>query len=151
MASFVPREIKPVIESGRVRFEVADWVEGQSSTGDQMITITCRCEDESGVSAEIKDHFLLTKDHIFTLGFFSKSIGIYEKYLAGNLERQDVVGKKGICVIRLEEDTSPHAVECIWIFKIEEYLSDIGLASDQDLSATAGKFKHMGDRLWQVL
>ncbi len=122
MANFVAQEVNIPIANGRVHFTVTDWSEGKSSKGDPMITITCNCADGDGVSKEIKDYFLLTEKHIFKLGIFSKSIGIYDKYLTGSLSSTDVVGKQGKCVIGREPNTAPGAAPDAKVVKISKYL-----------------------------
>ena len=47
MASFVAQEVNVPIANGKVCFTVTDWVEGQSSKGDPMITVSCNCVDGS--------------------------------------------------------------------------------------------------------
>ena len=122
MASFVAQEVNVPIANGKVCFTVKDWVEGQSSKGDPMITVTCDCVDGDGVTKAIKDYFLLTEKHIFALGIFSKSIGIYDKYLTGSLSHADVVGKQGQCVVGREPNTAPGAAQDAKVVKIQNYL-----------------------------
>lgn len=96
---YKPKEIHKVIANGKVGFKVIAWDETYSQKGEEMTTVTLLLEDSSGVTKEIKDHFLNNEKMIFKLGIFAKAIGVYDKYMTGELEESDVLNKTGHCKI----------------------------------------------------
>jgi hypothetical protein len=111
MFNFTAKDADIPLEVGIVKVTVKDvearTVQSKESDnfGKDMMVCHVELEDKNGNKKKMQEFFILDDAYIKKLGFLCQSIGAYDKYLTGNLDKKDLIGKSGKCEIEKVEKT----------------------------------------------
>ncbi len=108
-----------LMEDGIYDFEVTAAENKVSSKGNDMMEIKLNVFDNEGKARPKRDWIMPQMAKKFK--HFHNACGIMDKYEAGTLEPEDVIGKTGKCMIKTEPYTNKDGLE-VMSNKIDDYV-----------------------------
>lgn len=102
--SFQPKseeEVLNLLKAGEYAFQVKHAENAVSKKGNQMIKLIISIWDDNGREREITDY--LMEAIAYKLRHFCDTVGLEDKYQAGQFDAADCVNRSGKCKIRIEE------------------------------------------------
>jgi len=108
-----------LMENGVYDFEVISAEEKTSSKGNAMMEIKLNVFEHDGTIRNVRDWIMPQMAKKFK--HFHNACGMMDKYEAGNLEANDVIGKTGKCVIKSEPYTNKDGLE-VFSNKVDDYV-----------------------------
>ena len=124
MFSFTAKAADIPIETGVVAMTVKDVesstvkTEGSANFGKDMMICHLELADKNGNKKTVREYFVISDEFIKKLGFFCQALGVYQKYLTGNLDKPDLMGKSGQCEIeKIDKTIDGNEVKVVHIKK----------------------------------
>ena len=100
-------ELRKPLAEGEASFVVENAIEGTSSKGDGMITLTLRVTDCEGREGTLNDWLLNTRKMAFKIKAFLKSIGREDEFDNGELNVFSIRGAGGYCKLKHKPAKDP--------------------------------------------
>lgn len=144
-------ELKDLLPKGDYEFKVEKAVEGVSSKGNHMITLSLKVFKPKSGYVYVKDWLLSPEDEsdpdkikkkTWKLKSFCKAVGLLESYEQGTLSEADCINKKGLLHINLNKNDRGEDVNNVARY-LEHSAAPIFNEKTQELLSTlpSSKFK----------
>jgi len=93
---------RELLAEGEYEFEITDAEEAVSRAGNEMIKISCKVDAK--IPRFINDYLVGSEKAFWKVKSLCCSVGIENMQPGMVLEPSDLVGKRGVCVIAIEQD-----------------------------------------------
>src|SRR5690242_15015665 len=109
MMRFQPKSEKDVASAGNwpageYPFEIIEATEGESSTGNDMITMKVVITNDDGRTRTIWDYLVGTEGMAYKVRHCAYATGLGEEYERGELHGHDLEGRTGTCKVGVQKD-----------------------------------------------
>lgn len=105
-------------DPGEYDFAVVDATEERSKSGNEMVKLKLQLEDKEGRNFTIFDYLVSTENMAYKLRHFARSVGLMEKYEAGDMAAEYMTGRVGKCKVGVKAATSEYPAKNV----ISDYL-----------------------------